>query len=74
MKEKGRFYVADGITNIPLRAQPENGYTWLQAIERAQREIEECIRLFGGRFQDYKGAYAVLDSNFCEVKEAQNAI
>lgn len=73
MKKKGRFYIANH-NGIPLHAQPENGYTWLQVIERAQREIEECIKLFGGTFEEHKKAFTVLDSNFHEVKEAQDAI
>lgn len=74
MKKSGRFFVADGRTNIPLHAHPENGYTFLQAIARAQREIEECVKIFGGKFQDYKDGFSILDSNFYEVAEAKDAI
>ena len=71
MKRTGRYFIANE-NNIPLHAQPENGYTWLQAISRAQREIEECIRLFGGSFDDYKCFFSVLDSSFKEVPEARD--
>ena len=39
-----RYYVTSN--SIPLKAQPENGYTRLQAIERVQREIETDKKLF----------------------------
>lgn len=70
---KGRFYIAES-NGIPLHAQPEKGYTYLQAIARAQREIKELVKIFGGKFQDYKGEFLILDSNFREVEEAQKAI
>ena len=69
MRKTGRYYIANE-DMIPLE-QPENGYTWLQVICRAQREIEECIRLFGGSFGDYKSFFTVLDSKHNEVKEAR---
>ena len=39
-----RYYVTSN--SIPLKAQPDNGYTRLQAIERVQREIETDKKLF----------------------------
>lgn len=40
-----RFYVTDS-DYIPLKAQPEEGYTKIKAIERAQREVAEAAKLF----------------------------
>lgn len=70
-----RYYIANE-NNIPFREQPENGYTKLQVIARVQREIKECIKLFGGEFKDYKkGYFNILDNNFHEVtKEFENLI
>lgn len=68
-----RYYIANE-NCIPLRSQPENGYTKLQVIARVQREIEECIKLFGGTFADHKRVFTILDSNFHEVDELYTAI
>ena len=68
----GRFLVAS-YTGLPFHAQPENGYTYLGAICRVQREINECIKLWGGKVEDYKDWFMVLDHNFKEVKDAKNA-
>lgn len=69
---KGRYFVAD-YRGIPFRDQPTNGYTYLGAIMRVQREIDTCIKLFGGEADDYKDGYCVLDSKFKEVKTAKEA-
>lgn len=63
-----RYYIAND-QGIPFHAQPENGYTKLQAIARVQREIKECIELFGGKFSDYKTWFLVYDKNHHEVTE-----
>lgn len=68
-----RYYVAD-YNGIPLRSQPENGYTKLGAIERAQRECEECVSLFGGKIQDYTNDFYIMDSNLKIHPELQSAI
>jgi len=68
-----RYYIADN-NGIPLSNQPENGYTKLGAIERAQRECEECVSLFGGKIQDYTNDLYIMDSNFKIHSELQNAI
>lgn len=70
--KKGRFLVAND-NGIPFRSQPEGGYTYLQAISRVQREIEECINLWGGNAEYYKDWFMILDHKFNEVKEARNA-
>ena len=72
MRKRGRYYIADH-NGIPLRCQPENGYTYLQVIARVQRELDECVKLFGGKPQDHKDGFMVLDSKFHEVKEAKDA-
>ena len=68
-----RYYIAttDG---IPYREQPANRYTKLQVIARVQREIEECVKLWGGKFSDYKGEFLILDKNFHEVHDFDDAI
>jgi hypothetical protein len=68
-----RYYVCN-FDNIPLHSQPENGYTKLQAIERAQREVKECVELFGGKESDYTGYLHIMDSKFNVLKELDNWI
>jgi hypothetical protein len=70
-----KYYIANE-NRIPLHSQPENGYTELQVIARIQREIEECIKLFGGSFKEYKNGYfTILDKNFHDVTaDFKNAI
>ena len=72
MKKNGRFYIAND-DRIPLHAQPENGYTWLGVIERAQREIEEAVQLLNVSYDEAKQWFCVLDENFHEVEEARSA-
>ena len=68
-----RYYIAN-YNCIPLRAQPERGYTLLQVIARVQREIKEDMRLFGWTFDMAKEGYTIVDSNFHECKELYTAI
>lgn len=68
-----RYYVCNH-DYIPLHAQPENGYTKLQAIERAQREVYQCVKLFGGKIQDYTGCFHIMDSKFHVLKELDKCI
>lgn len=70
--KNGRFVVAND-NGIPFHEQPEGGYTYLQAICRIQREINDCIKLWGGKAEDYKDWFMVLDHKFKEVKDAKNA-
>ena len=67
-----RYYVANS-DGLPFPNQPNNGYTYLQAIERVQREIEECIKLFGGRRSEYTEWFEILDNNFDVVNDAKTA-
>ena len=57
-----RYYVLSN--SIPLRAQPENGYTRLQAIERVQREINNDLKLFGNdlTLEQIKFNYDICDT------------
>lgn len=59
---------------IPLHAQPENGYTKMQAIERAQREAVESSRLFSLPMAETVKWYHIVDSNFHYCKELDSAI
>ncbi len=58
-----RYFVTNQ-DGIPFQDQPSNGYTKLQAISRIHREIEECIRLFGGVFSDYRMCFGVIDNKY----------
>ena len=68
-----RYYVTN-YDNIPLHNQPESGYTKLQAIERAQREVKECVNLFGGKPQDYTNDFHIMDSKCNICYDLQSAI
>lgn len=68
-----RYYVTNSDL-IPLHAQPENGYTKLQAISRCQREAEECVKLFNIKISEAVKWFHVVDSNFRYCKELDNAI
>lgn len=65
------------ITNddlIPLHAQPSNGYTKLQAIERAQREAQEETKLFNIPINESVKWFHIVDSNFHYCQELDSAI
>lgn len=67
-----RYFVTD-YNGIPYKEQPKNGYTKLQVIERVQKEIENCIKLFGGNFQDYKDWFIIKNNKF-ETIDLKDAI
>lgn len=73
VKESLRYYVTDD-DYIPLKAQPENGYTQLKAIERAQREAEESAKLFGLSVSETAKWYHIMDSDYNIVSELDKAI
>jgi hypothetical protein len=50
-----RYYVTNDDL-IPFHEQPAEGYTKLQAIERAQREVKEAVKFYHLK-SDYKGGY-----------------
>ena len=68
-----RYYVVN-YDGIPLHAQPANGYTKLQAIERCQRECEEASKIFGGSVSSYTRYFHVADENFKIIKDLDTAI
>lgn len=68
-----RYYVANE-DFIPLRAQPNEGYTKLEAIERAQREVDECVKLFGGSPADYTTCFHIMDDKMHYCRELDSAI
>lgn len=63
-----RYFIANS-DGIPYHAQPENGYTELQAISAVQRYAEEDAKLFGGQYTDYIHDYCILDSRFRDVTD-----
>lgn len=69
-----RRYFVTNQDYIPLHAQPTNGYTKLQAISRAQREVNECVDLFGGCPEDYTASFHIVDDNFNPCTELDKAI
>ena len=70
---ENRYYIANE-HHIPLRPQPEDGYTWSEVIARLKRELQECVDLFGGSPEDHKDAFTVLNSKFREVPGAMDDI
>lgn len=73
VKESLRYFVTDD-DYIPLKAQPENGYTKLQAVERAQREAEQASKLFKLPISDTAKWYHIMDSNNKILHDLDNAI
>lgn len=59
---------------IPFREQPENGYTELQAIKRAQREAEQASKLFNISINETVKWFHIVDQNFHYCKELDKAI
>lgn len=68
-----RYYIAD-YNRIPLKEQPERGYTLLQVIARVRRAVEWDKCLLGLEFNEAKEGYTILDSNFHECKDLYSAI
>ena len=73
LKEGLRYYVTDD-DFIPLREQPNEGYTELQAVERAQREAERSAKLFNLRVSETAKWYHIIDSNHEIRHDLDNAI
>lgn len=59
---------------IPFHAQPPEGYTKLEAIARAQREVKECVELFGGKESDYTSWFHIIDDKCHYCEELDSAI
>ena len=68
-----RYYVTDD-DYIPLSNQPNEGYTQLQAIQRAQREAEQDSKLFKISMSDAVKGYHIMDSNNNILHDLDNAI
>jgi len=68
-----RYYVTNDDL-IPLHAQPPEGYTKLQAIERAQREAQEATELFNIPINESVKWFHIVDSNFNYCKNLDSAI
>ena len=71
--KKLRYYVTNHDL-IPLHEQPPEGYTKLQAIERAQREAKEAAYLFDMDVIETKKWFHIMDSNNHYCKELDDAI
>lgn len=59
---------------IPLHCQPENGYTEIQAVERAQREAKECSEMFSISINETVKWFHIMDDKMHYVKQLDNAI
>lgn len=68
-----RYYVTNE-DYILLHAQPAEGYTKLQAIQRAQREVRESANLFGGRPDEYTSYFHIVDDDFNRCPDLDSAI
>lgn len=68
-----RYYVVIRQNGIPLHAQPEDGYTRLQAICRVQREAEHDKKLFDMTWQEATSGYDIVDTNFKVDYDAREA-
>lgn len=69
----GRYYVADD-NYIPLREQPDEGYTALKAVERAQREAERAAKMFNEPISETRTWFHILDKNFNSCPELEKGI
>ena len=69
----GRYWVTD-CDYLPLHEQPDEGYTKLQAVMRAQREAEEAAKLFNLRIQETAKWFHIMDWNGKICHELDNAI
>jgi len=68
-----RYYVTNE-NLIPFHEQPAEGYTKLQAIARAQRELKSAVDLFGGKYSDYAGWVHIIDDKGHYHDELDSAI
>lgn len=69
----GRYYVADS-DEIPLKAQPEEGYSALKAVERAQREAERDAKMFNTPISETRAWYCILDKDLNRCPELEKGI
>lgn len=72
-KKSKRYWVTND-NYIPISGQPNEGYTEMGAVLRAQREVERDIKMFGITLQEAKSAYHIMDCN-CKIRhDLDNAI
>lgn len=67
-----RYYITDS-NYIPFHEQRPDGYTKLQAIEIVQRKMKECAEMFGGKMEDYKSWFHIVDTNFNVIVDFEQA-
>ena len=70
---KNRYWVTDD-NYIPLPNQPNEGYTKMQAIQRAQREAEQDAKLFKISMKDAVKEYHIMDADNNICHDLDNAI
>ena len=70
---KKRYFVT-GESMIPFAGQPSNGYTEMQAVRRAQREVADASDYLGVPFSEAKNLVHIVDNNFCRALELECAI
>lgn len=58
-----RYYITN-YDGIPLKEQPENGYTMTDAINRLNREAKTTARLFKIKESEAERNYHIVDENF----------
>lgn len=68
-----RYYITDS-NYIPIGFQNKDGYSILKAIDRLQKEVRECVHMFGGKPEDYKSCYHIVDTDFNTIIEYDNYI
>lgn len=73
VRYKGRYFVANEDC-IPFGDQPENGYTAMGAVERAQREAEKASKMFGEPISETRTWFRILDSDFNTCPELEKGI
>lgn len=67
------YYVTDD-DYIPIANQPEEGYTQLKAVERAQREATSDAKLFKMPMSEAVKFYHIADSRGNILHELDSAI
>lgn len=73
VKYRGRYFVANEDC-IPFGDQPENGYTAMGAVERAQREAERASSMSGEPISETRTWFRILDSDFNTCPELEKGI
>ena len=69
----GRYYVGDE-NGIPFREQPDEGYSAIKAVERAQREAERASKMYGEPISETRTWYTILDKDMNRCYELEKGI